>query len=129
MAKLTAIQLQSVPDINKNLNSIKTVLSTIPKADEHLVVLPEACLYFGGEDGKQIEFSEPLGNGFMQHQLAQLAIEFNVYLLAGTIPIQSNQVDKFSASSLLFSPTGEILNDYQKIHLFDVFLLLFERNR
>ncbi|WOH35882.1 carbon-nitrogen hydrolase family protein [Thalassotalea fonticola] len=120
MARLSAIQLQSVPDVVANLANIKKTLSSLPESDEHLVVLPEACLYFGGQDGKQIEFAEPLGNGFMQQQLAQLATQFNVYLLAGTIPIQSQQEDKFTASSLLFSPEGELLNDYQKIHLFDV---------
>lgn len=120
MARLTAIQLQSVPDVNVNLANIEKILLSLPKSAEHLVVLPESCLYFGGKDGKQIEFAEPLGNGFMQQQLAQLAIQNNVYLLAGTIPIQSHQENKFTASSLLFSPDGKLLNDYQKIHLFDV---------
>ncbi|WNC72917.1 carbon-nitrogen hydrolase family protein [Thalassotalea psychrophila] len=120
MARLTAIQLQSVPDIIENLACIETILSTLPESAEHLVVLPEACLYFGGKDAQQIEFAEPLGNGFMQKKLALLAVQYNVYLLAGTIPISSKQDDKFTASSLLFSPEGKLLNDYQKIHLFDV---------
>ncbi|WNC68120.1 carbon-nitrogen hydrolase family protein [Thalassotalea nanhaiensis] len=120
MARLTAIQLQSVPDVVENLTCIETILSTLPTSDEHLVVLPEACLYFGGKDGKQIEFAEPLGKGFMQKRLAELAEKYNVFLLAGTIPLQSAQADKFTASSLLFSPQGELVNDYQKIHLFDV---------
>lgn len=120
MARLTAIQLQSVPDVVANLANIETILSRLPISDEHLVVLPESCLYFGGKDSKQTEFAEPLGHGFMQQQLSLLAIKYDVYLLAGTIPIQSQLEGKFTASSLLFSPKGRLLNDYQKIHLFDV---------
>lgn len=120
MAKLSAIQLHSVANVEQNIENINAIMATMPIASEHLVVLPEACLFFGGIDKQQLEFSEPLGKGVMQQKLAALAKQYSVYLLAGTIPLQSNAGNKITASSLLFSPSGECLNEYQKIHLFDV---------
>lgn len=120
MAKLSAIQLHSVANVGQNITNIQAILATMPTAKDHLVVLPEACLFFGGKDIEQLDLAEPFGQGIMQQHLAALAKQFSIYLLAGTIPLQSQQANKITASSLLFSPTGECLNEYQKIHLFDV---------
>ena len=123
-ARLSAIQMHSVPDVDENLQALRLILiklvSEFGNNQEHLVVLPEACLYFGGKDKAQLSFCEDLGQGHMQASLAQLAKDFSIYLLAGTIPLNSDEANKFTASSLLFSPQGEYLSDYQKIHLFDV---------
>ncbi|TRX52792.1 carbon-nitrogen hydrolase family protein [Thalassomonas sp. M1454] len=123
-ARLTAIQMHSVPDVDENLQAIRAILENLTNEyghnPEHLVVLPEACLYFGGRDKDQLSISEDLGTGHMQESLAQLAKEFSIYLSAGTIPLNTNVDNKFSASNLLFGPQGELLDDYQKIHLFDV---------
>ena len=122
--RLSAIQLCSVPDIDKNLAVIEEILSDLtnhyPNVTEHLVVLPETCLYFGGTDKEQLNIMEVFGNGTMQTKLANLAVKYGVYLLAGTIPLQAGCEEKSTASSLLFSPQGQVLNHYQKIHLFDV---------
>lgn len=123
-ARLTAIQMNSVPNVDENLQSIRLILESLVEEfgnnQDHLVVLPEACLYFGGKDKAQLTFSEDLGQGYMQASLAQLAKDFSIYLLAGTIPLNSYEDNKFYNSSLLFSPQGQCLSDYQKIHLFDV---------
>ena len=46
MAKLSVIQLCAQPNVEENLNTIDEVLTSLPKADEHLVLLPECCLFF-----------------------------------------------------------------------------------
>ncbi|MCG8378668.1 MAG: carbon-nitrogen hydrolase family protein, partial [Proteobacteria bacterium] len=43
-----------------------------------------------------------------------------IWLLGGTIPIQSNSPDKVFAASLLYNPDGKCIAHYNKIHLFDV---------
>ncbi|WP_371188025.1 carbon-nitrogen hydrolase family protein [Thalassotalea maritima] len=119
MLTVTALQMTSVADIDKNLQFIDQQLSSLTPSSEHLVVLPECCLFFGGSDKQQLAIAEPLGHGYMQQQLSQLAIKHNVYLLAGSVPI-CHSAEKFTASSLLFSPMGTLIADYQKLHLFDV---------
>lgn len=122
--RLSAIQLCSKPDIEANLAEINKIISQLctkhPSCKEHLVVLPECCLYFGGKDKEQLTIAEPIGLGYMQQQLASIAKQHGIYLLAGTIPIISANGQKFTASSLLYTPNGELAAHYQKMHLFDV---------
>ena len=58
MVRLTAIQLTSVPDVNQNLDAIKRQLDGLTPYDNHIVVLPECCLYFGGRDKDQLKLAK-----------------------------------------------------------------------
>lgn len=124
---LTAMQMTSVPDVSENLVQIERLLQqhqqTVDTQSEHLVVMPECCLYFGGSDKQQSQIAETLGDAadnHMQTQLAALARQYQCFLLAGSVPVKSPVANKFYASSLLYSPDGRLLADYQKLHLFDV---------
>jgi len=119
---LAVIQLISTPDVDQNINQIKQQLKVLRAdcaEDEMLVVLPECCLMFGRSEAVIKTFAEPIGEGAMQTALAALALEFNVYLVAGTIPLQADD-GRSLAASLLIDPQGKILAQYNKIHLFDV---------
>ena len=118
--QLSALQWCSTPDPADNLARLRTLLGTLPQHSQHLVVLPECALIFGGPEGWQQRFSEPLGQGPLQAELAALSRQFQLYLLLGSFPTQSADPSRFSASSLLFAPDGRLLADYQKLHLFDV---------
>ncbi|QDP00291.1 carbon-nitrogen hydrolase family protein [Thalassotalea sp. PS06] len=124
---LTAMQMTSVPDVSENLAQIERLLQqhqqTFDTQSEHLVVLPECCLYFGGSDKQQSQIAEPLSDAAdncMQTQLAALARQYQCFLLAGSVPVKSPLANKFYANSLLYSPDGKLIADYQKLHLFDV---------
>ena len=122
--QLTALQLCSSPDPADNLQQIAELLQQIPAHRPQLVALPEGALCFAGADGANLAIAEPLADqhkaaGPLQQQLSQLARQHQIYLLVGTLPTQSADPTRFSASSLLFGPDGAVLADYQKIHLFD----------
>ncbi len=125
--QLTALQLCSSPDPADNLRQIARFLQQLPPARPQLVALPEGALCFAGADGANLAIAEPLhGPGLpltaqqpLQQQLSELARQQQIYLLVGTVPTQSPDPARFSASSLLFGPDGTLLADYQKIHLFD----------
>lgn len=117
--QLTALQMTSAAAPAENLIQIRSLLAQIPAARPQLVVLPEGAMCFDGPvDANQL-LQEPVGTGIWQQQLAALATEFSIYLLVGTFPTQTADSTKFAASSLLFSPDGDLIADYQKIHLFD----------
>ncbi len=127
MIKLTAIQLSSAANVAKNLAKISALLAKITSnsetADrvEHLVVLPECCLFFGSKDSEQLTLAKAsLAGNDLCLALAQLAKRFQVYLVAGTIPLLTTSGEKFTNSSCVFNPEGELLGQYDKIHLFDV---------
>ena len=118
--QLSAIQLTSQPDPQQNFRQLEQYLALLPKAPQHLVVLPECFAIFGGADGLQQSYAEALGQGELQAQCAALAKQYQLYLVAGSMPTRSPDPQRFSASSLLFGPDGCLLADYQKLHLFDV---------
>ncbi len=139
--KLSAIQLNAKPSVEENIQIISKQLAQLTTEYchyEHLVVLPECCLFFGASDKEQLQLakeSEQSQQGFistLQLALSKLAKQYRVYLVAGTIPLLSEQVteqgNKFTNTSCIFAPTGEMLGRYDKIHLFDVKVKDNEKN-
>lgn len=117
--RLSAVQLTSGPDALANLAKVDQLLAQLPKAEQHLAVLPEGVAVFAGPDGLNLQLAETLGAGTFQSAYATLAKKYQLYLLVGTLPTRTSGPKRFAASSLLYSPEGELLADYQKIHLFD----------
>lgn len=129
MARLSAVQLTSSPDVDKNLMAIEDALSSLPQNQNHLVVLPECCLYFGGKDSDQLTLAQDEGRSrYIELSLAEMARSHNAYLVAGTVPTNVEGQDKFYNQSRLYSPEGECLTRYNKLHLFDVEVNDNERN-
>ncbi|GGD61963.1 carbon-nitrogen hydrolase family protein [Lacimicrobium alkaliphilum] len=121
MANLIALQMISTPDPQENLAQVDRQLANLQVNEPTLVVLPECFACFGGSDKRQLELAEKPGQGPIQEALANMAEKYGIWLVAGTIPLQSQvQADKFTASCLLFDPQGKQVSEYQKIHLFDV---------
>ncbi len=128
MIKLTAIQLSSRADVSSNLTKIAELLADITSASrglptdvDHLVVLPECCLFFGSSDSEQLRLAKRSAQGNdLCLALSQLAKRFKVYLVAGTIPLLASSGEKFTNSSCVFNPCGKMIGRYNKIHLFDV---------
>lgn len=140
MVKLSAIQLSSAANVETNLAKIAELLTNITANHEdiqHLVVLPECCLYFGSKDSEQLSLAKEsaidsskgsaLGSSQCSSSgnnlclaLGALAKKFKVYLVAGTVPILATSSTKFTNSSCFFNPNGELIGQYDKIHLFDV---------
>jgi predicted amidohydrolase len=136
MVKLSLIQLRSSTDITANLAiiakylaQITTELPRIEKSQDtdskvvvtHLVVLPECCLYFGGKESEQLVLAKKsAAKDDLRAALAQLAAQFNVYLVAGSIPVVATTGEKFTNTSCMFCPDGKLMGQYDKIHLFDV---------
>lgn len=118
--RLSAIQLTSGPEPLVNLATVKHYLQQLPQAERHLVLLPECFAVFGGGDKLQLTHQAAIGRGDIQLACQQLAAEFGVYLVAGSQPTTTDDPLRFAASCLVYSPGGELLADYQKLHLFDV---------
>ncbi|RUO78576.1 carbon-nitrogen hydrolase family protein [Pseudidiomarina taiwanensis] len=119
--QVTALQLTSSPDPAANLAELRELFASLPEARPQLVVLPEACLCFGAGDKQTRALAELPGQGPMQEGLAQLARDFGIWLVGGTIPlIEQPQQPRFRAACLVFNPHGEQVGRYDKIHLFDV---------
>lgn len=132
--ELVAIQLCSTTDIQANLIAVEQHLQTWQQSKitpttsaettktQTLVVLPECFACFSGIHGENLDCQETLGDDTapIQQRLKYLAIHFGVWLVAGTMATRSPQPERFYATALVLNPKGELIADYQKIHLFDV---------
>ncbi|WP_105900786.1 carbon-nitrogen hydrolase family protein [Vibrio gangliei] len=120
MSKVGLIQMTSGPDPEVNLLFIEQQLQQMQSQPQHKadwVVLPENAIVFGSKQDYH-QHAEPLGSGPLQTRLAQLAQQFQLYLLVGSFPVRCEQGVK--TTSLLLSPQGELIADYDKLHMFDV---------
>lgn len=118
---LTAIQVVSNENINNNLLQIESQLAALPVQESgvnQLVLLPENALCFGDRE-QYLAIAETLGDGPNQTRLAELAKKYNCTLVCGSFPIKSKLPGKVHTTSLVYSTQGELLEHYNKIHLFD----------
>lgn len=132
MIKISAIQLNSKANVEHNLATIAKQLEqlTAPvnltnegsnNQVEHIVVLPECCLFFGANDKAQLKLAlQDHTTNVLQLALGHLAQKYRVTLIAGTIPILTKDGTKFTNSSCAFNSKGVSIGRYDKIHLFDV---------
>lgn len=113
--------MTSVPDVDKNLSVIDNLLTALDIAKEHIVVLPECCLYFGGQDDALLALAKQSQHSdYLQKKLANLARKHQITLVAGSIPLLAKDAEKFTNTCCVFSSSGQLLTQYHKIHLFDV---------
>ena len=115
---LSAIQMLSGRDPRVNLASLRSLMVELSPVKNQLVVLPEDGLSFADKDA-YLSLAEPLGSGPYQAQLADLAEQYQCYLICGSFPIKSANEDKIFTTMLVFSPQGKLICHYHKLHLFD----------
>lgn len=122
MKRVAAIQMASGPKVNANLLEAKRLIEQAVDAGAGLVVLPENFIQMGVKESDKLKIQEQPGDGPLQSFLAEQAKQHKIWLVGGTIPLATDDPDKFFASSLLFNDKGLLEARYDKVHLFDVHL-------
>jgi len=117
---IVAIQMNSSPLVEDNLLFVEQQLKLLPTQRPCLVVLPECFACFGGGDKLILDIAEKLHHGPIQKKLKQFAKQYGIWLVAGSLPVLCPTTNKFTASCLLINDHGETVEEYQKVHLFDV---------
>ncbi len=122
MGNISAIQLNSGPNIAVNLFDVSSFIEKIADTDSKMVVLPENFALMPENDSDYIKYAETLGNGQIQDCISELASRYKIWIVGGTIPIKSSDGNRVSASTITYNDKGERISVYNKIHLFDVTL-------
>lgn len=112
--------MASGPQIKSNLMEAARLIREAAQKGAQMVVLPECFALMAMHESENIDFAEEQGNGHIQDVIRQCAIDNKVWIVAGSIPMKSDDSEKASAASLMFNDKGEIVARYNKIHLFDV---------
>ncbi|WP_419420867.1 carbon-nitrogen hydrolase family protein [Legionella sp. D16C41] len=119
MPNVAVIQMTSSSSVKANLTQIKDLLQQIADQDIDLVVLPENFAFMGVKETDKLIIAEPFGDGEIQTAISELAKQYNLWIIAGTIPIKA-AANRVRAACLVFDNTGKCQARYDKIHLFDV---------
>jgi len=112
--KVAAIQMNSGDDVSANLQCVLSLTAEAAENNAEIVAFPENMLYIGSDKFFDFEFE-----GEEITALRNAAKTHNLYLLAGSIPERIENDERHYNTSLLFSPDGNELVRYRKIHLFD----------
>ena len=117
MATVTLLQFTSAADWPQNQATLQRLFAQLPAERPQLVLIPEAFSHFGAGESALGRYAEAEGSGEVQQFIAQLARTYNVWVVAGTIPVQAGE--RYAAASLLYNANGAQVARYDKIHLFD----------
>ena len=115
---MASIQMVSTPSLNENLEVAACLIKSAADSGAQLAVLPEYFCLMGLKDTDKVHARETAGSGPIQERLAAMAQENNIYLVAGTIPLEAKESNKVLNTSLVFDPQGKQIARYDKIHLF-----------
>ncbi|MBU3548334.1 carbon-nitrogen hydrolase family protein [Polynucleobacter sp. P1-05-14] len=116
--KIASIQMVSTPDLRENLSTASRLVVAAAAEGAQLAVLPEYFCLMGLKDTDKVRARESIGSGPIQEQLSDIAQQNNIYLVAGTIPLEAKDSNKVLNTSIVFNPAGEQISRYDKIHLF-----------
>ncbi|MDB1122881.1 carbon-nitrogen hydrolase family protein [Vibrio algarum] len=116
MHSIGVIQMTSGPEPLKNLAFIDIQLKQLAKDGAKLVLTPENCVVFGSKDDYRLN-AEQLGSGIVQEQLFAMAKRYKLWLVIGSMPIIRE--DKISTTCIVINSMGELVADYDKLHMFD----------
>ena len=118
--KVAAIQMVSSTRVDDNLQTAQALLAQAAQAGAELAVLPEYFCVMGRRDTDKLALQERLGTGPIQDWLAATARDLGLWIVGGTLPLSCEPRDahRVRNSSLVFSPAGERVAHYDKIHLF-----------
>ena len=116
--KVAAIQMVSAIAREANLARAHGLLAQAAAAGAELAVLPEYFCMMGARDTDKLGLRETAGAGAVQGFLADAAREFGLWIVGGTLPIESGDAEHVFNSSLCYAPDGRCVARYDKIHLF-----------
>lgn len=124
---VAAVQMVSTDDVELNITQAHRGVTEAAEKGAQLVVLPEYFCVLSPRDDAKKEIAEIYGDGPIQAALSNMARQAGVWLIGGTLPIKVNPTDeqtgkdvgKVFNTQLVFSPEGDVVARYDKIHLFN----------
>ncbi len=117
--RAAAVQLESTPDVERNLAEAEELVRAAVADGARLVVLPERLDIRGGTRD-YLEGAEPLEEGRPLAWASGLARELGIDLVAGSIAERRAGHERVANTSMHLGPDGELRALYRKIHMFDV---------
>jgi len=118
VVRVAAVQLASGPSVAANLNEARRLIAMAVKQGAKLVALPEYFPIMGMHETDKVKVREAEGKGPIQQFLADTAKKHKIWLVGGSVPLESGDPTRVRNSSLVYDDKGKLVARYDKIHLF-----------
>jgi len=118
ITKIAGIQMASGPNVTANLSEAEKLIEIAVEQGAKLVALPEYFAIMGMKDTDKVKVAEKEGQGPIQQFLAHIAQKHEIWVIAGSVPLQSETQDKIYNACLVYDDQGILVARYNKIHLF-----------
>ena len=118
IVKVAVIQSQPLRNLESNLVQVQQLLAEAAAQQANIAVLPENFAYYGEQDLQSIGCQEALASGPVRQFLSEQAKRLKLWIVGGTVPV-GDKNSKPVARSLIYNPSGNCIDHYDKIHLFD----------
>lgn len=118
MFRVAAIQMASGPHVAANLQEAGRLIELAAATGARIIALPEYFAIMGMKETDKVDARERDGDGPIQSFLSGQARRHKVWLVGGSVPLESGQPGKVRNSCLVYNQLGERVARYDKIHLF-----------
>ena len=121
MAKFIAacVQTNTSDDMARNMREVGDLVRRARDLGADFITTPEVvALMDRGPSMKQQAVAEEV-HPFRAH-FSELARETGAWLLLGSMAVHADDDERMANRSLLFNPAGEVVQRYDKIHMFDI---------
>ena len=116
--RIAALQMASGPVVEGNMAEAERLIEMAAIHGASLAALPEHWALMGLKDTDKVAAREKPGKGPIQDFLSSAAKRHKMWLIGGSIPLESSVPDKVRNTSLLYDEKGKCVARYDKIHLF-----------
>ncbi|NYT63985.1 carbon-nitrogen hydrolase family protein [Alcaligenaceae bacterium] len=116
--RVAAIQTVTSAQLAENLDNAAALITQAVQAGAQLIVLPEYFCFMGNQDADKLAIKEMPGSGAIQSFLSGQASLHRIWLVGGTLPLDSGEPARIYNASLVYDPNGAQIARYDKIHLF-----------
>ncbi|PVZ71929.1 carbon-nitrogen hydrolase family protein [Pelagibaculum spongiae] len=117
--KVAALQMVSSDNWQDNQKSVEVLLEKAQQQEIQLVLLPENFSLMASSAGQRLQHAQQ-SQQLIQAWLKEAAKKYNLWIIAGSMPISSPENNRHYAAMQVISNSGRLVKQYNKIHLFDV---------
>lgn len=126
--KVALIQLTAGPDIVENIIAAETLIREAAAQGAQFILTPENTCHIRRPATEKLKSAKAMEGHPVVTRFADLAKELGVWIMAGSISVLLPE-EKILNRSILIDAHGNIVANYDKIHLFDVDLPTGEVHR
>ena len=113
------VQMTSSKVAQQNIDFLDNHFKSNELSDVDIVVIPEMFAQFGASDQKPLAPEEVSFHGSVGNKIRQWAKQYQVWIVAGTVPVMTDGDSRPVARCHVINADGEVAAYYDKIHLFD----------